>query len=71
MRHLPGAQPAWVEAAAHLTNHVRPALEEKNPALHEGGHQVGPGQAFRLDHHPKPGDGCVPVLRQRPGPETP
>ena len=42
MRHLPGAQPAWVEAAAHLTNHVRPALEGKNPALHEGATKSAP-----------------------------
>ena len=71
MRHLPGAQPARVEAAAHLANHVRPALEWKYPALHEGGHQVGSSQALRLDHHPEPGDGCVPGLRQRPGPVAP
>ena len=71
MRHLPGAQLAWVEAAAHLTHHVRPALERKYPVLHEGGHQVGSGQALQLDHHPKPGDGCVPGLRQRPGPVAP
>ena len=64
MRHLPGAQPARVEAAAHLTNHVRPALERKYSALHKGGHQVGSGQALRLDHHPELGDGCVPGLRQ-------
>ena len=71
MRHLPGAQPARVEAAAHLANHVRPALERKYSALHEGGHQVGSGQALRLDHHPEPGDGCVPGLRQRPGTVAP
>ena len=71
MRHLPGAQPARVEAAAHLANHVRPALEQKYSVLHEGGHQVGSGQALRLDHHPEPRDGCVPGLGQRPGPVAP
>ena len=57
MRHLPGAEPAWVEAAAHLTDQMRAALKRKDPTLDEGGDQVGPGQAVRLDEHPKSGDG--------------
>ena len=57
MRHLLGAHPTRIELAAHLTDQMRVALKREHPAHHEGGQQVGPSQALRLDHYPESGDG--------------
>ena len=52
VRHILGAHPTRIELAAHLTDQVRAALKRKHPTCDEGGQQVGPSQALRLDHRP-------------------
>ena len=71
VRHVLGAHPTRIELAAHLTDQMRAALEREHLARHEGGQQVGPGQALRLDHHPQSGDSRGSSRRQRRGPIGP
>ena len=71
VRHVLGAHPTRIELAAHLTDQMRAALKRKHPARDEGGQQVGPSQALRLDHYPESGDGHGSSLRQRHGPIAP
>ena len=63
VRHLLGAHPTRIELAAHLTDQMRAALKWEHLAHHEGGQQVGPSQALRLDHYPESGDGGGSSLR--------